>query len=130
MDIPGGAGNRAATQYREHEYLVRLGERVRKKRAARNFSRRQLSELSGVSERFIAHLELGQGNISILRLKAIADALDVPLVRIVDDGGDPAGMSVGGGRPTLDELFKRADPQFQKAVMELLTSSPRRSRAA
>lgn len=130
MDLPGGAINGASPQYREQEYLVRLGERVRKKRAARNFSRRQLSELSGVSERFIAHLELGQGNISILRLKAIADALDVPLVWFVDDRREVAGDPQKPGRPSLDELYQRADPQFQKAVMELLTSAPRRIRAA
>ncbi len=127
MDTSGGSNNRA--EYRQQDYLARLGERVRKKRAARNFSRRQLSELSGVSERFIAHLELGQGNISILRLKAIADALDVPLVRIIDDERERS--TEGGARqPSLDELFRSADPQFQKAVMELLTSAPRRIRAA
>lgn len=130
MDTPGEASNRAGTEYHQHEFLVRLGERVRRRRAARNFSRRQLSELSGVSERFIAHLELGQGNISILRLKAIADALDISLVRIIEDERERPSETGTLRQPSLDELFRRADPQFQKAVMELLTSSPRRIRAA
>jgi len=38
-------------------------------------ARRQLSETSGVSERFLAQLEAGRGNISLLRFADVAEAL-------------------------------------------------------
>lgn len=43
----------------------------------RGLSRRQLSESSGVSERFLAQLESGSGNISLLRFAEVARALGV-----------------------------------------------------
>ncbi|MGI9411382.1 MAG: helix-turn-helix transcriptional regulator [Hyphomicrobiaceae bacterium] len=71
------------TVFDEAEYLSALGRCVRGIRQRRQLSRRELSELSGVSPRFIAQLEAGDGNISIIRLKRIADALETPLDAIV-----------------------------------------------
>lgn len=121
----------AGGKVHQTEYLLSLGERVRRKRNACNYSRRQLSELSGVSERFIAHLELGQGNISVLRLKSIADALDVPLAEIIEDRQEPAkALNSGNLQPAaIAELFRHAEPSFQKAVLDLLMSA-RRTHAA
>lgn len=55
--------------------LATVGTRVRALREQRGLSRRQLSELSGVSERFLAQLETGQGNISLTRFADVAEAL-------------------------------------------------------
>jgi XRE family aerobic/anaerobic benzoate catabolism transcriptional regulator len=55
--------------------LVALGERVRDARARRGITRRRLAADSGVSERFLAHLEAGSGNVSVLKLRRIAEAL-------------------------------------------------------
>lgn len=57
--------------------LRELGIRVRRQRQDRGLSRRQLSEASGVSERFLAQLEAGDGNISLLRFAEVARALGV-----------------------------------------------------
>ena len=57
--------------------LTRIGTRVRRERMERGLSRRQLSESSGVSERFLAQLEGGSGNISLLRFAEVARALGV-----------------------------------------------------
>ncbi len=57
--------------------LTRIGTRVRRERVDRGLSRRQLSESSGVSERFLAQLEGGSGNISLLRFAEVARALGV-----------------------------------------------------
>ncbi|MEM7695183.1 MAG: helix-turn-helix domain-containing protein [Pseudomonadota bacterium] len=118
-------------------YLEALGQRVRKERSRAKLSRRALSERSGVSERFIAHLEAGEGNISILRLKAIADALHVPVATLVADrphtisNGSNNGVEPDGLRPEMvAELYRRADPSDRFAVMDLLTHAVRRSRAA
>jgi XRE family aerobic/anaerobic benzoate catabolism transcriptional regulator len=49
-----------------------------------------LARDSGVSERYIAQLESGQGNISILLLRELARALDVPLDVLVREGAEPS----------------------------------------
>jgi XRE family aerobic/anaerobic benzoate catabolism transcriptional regulator len=77
-------------------FLVRLGERVREVRARRGMTRRILARDSGVSERYLAQLESGQGNVSIVLLRAIAAALDVPLESIACDGPAPS--------PELDHI--------------------------
>jgi XRE family aerobic/anaerobic benzoate catabolism transcriptional regulator len=73
----------------EHRYLVRLGDRVREWRARRGMSRKALARESGVSERYLAKLESGEGNISILLLRQVAKALDTTLDQMVLDGADP-----------------------------------------
>ena len=71
------------------EYLKRLGERVRETRARRGMTRKLLARDSGVSERYLAQLETGQGNISILLLRQIANALDIPVEALVLVGPEP-----------------------------------------
>jgi len=73
----------------ESDYLRLLGERVREMRARRGMTRKILARDSGVSERYLAQLESGQGNISILLLRQIAQALDTPLQALVLDGPEP-----------------------------------------
>lgn len=53
-----------------------LGDRVRALREARGLSRRQLAARAHLSERFLAQVELGEGNPSIVSLAQIARALD------------------------------------------------------
>lgn len=67
------------------DYLVLLGERVRAVRARRGMSRRILSHASGVSERYLAQLEAGKGNASIMVLRAIAAGMNVALDDLVED---------------------------------------------
>jgi XRE family aerobic/anaerobic benzoate catabolism transcriptional regulator len=67
----------------ESDFLTQLGERVRAWRAEHATTRRALASASGVSERFLAQLEAGQGNISVLRLRALARAMRVPLESLV-----------------------------------------------
>jgi XRE family aerobic/anaerobic benzoate catabolism transcriptional regulator len=55
--------------------LQTVGARIRALREEKHLSRRELSEISGVSERFLAQLENGQGNISLSRLADVSDAL-------------------------------------------------------
>jgi XRE family aerobic/anaerobic benzoate catabolism transcriptional regulator len=73
----------------EAAYLHGLGERVRKARARRGMTRRRLARDSGVSERYLAQLETGRGNISILLLRQVARALDLPVDVLVQDGAEP-----------------------------------------
>lgn len=57
------------------DLLHHLGVRVRELRTERGLSLRGLAQASGVSERYLSELEAGRGNISILRLSAVASAL-------------------------------------------------------
>jgi XRE family aerobic/anaerobic benzoate catabolism transcriptional regulator len=66
-------------------FLARLGERVRTMRSRRGMSRKVLARHSDVSERYLAQLEAGHGNCSIVLLRRIADALSVPVAELVDD---------------------------------------------
>src|SRR5258708_2775690 len=70
----------------ERGYLAALGDRVREARARRGMSRKLLARDSGVSERYLAQLETGQGNVSILLLRQIAAAMGLPLVDLVREG--------------------------------------------
>ncbi|HYD57313.1 MAG TPA: helix-turn-helix transcriptional regulator [Burkholderiales bacterium] len=64
-------------------YLARLGERVRAWRTEQGMTRKLLSEASGVSERYLAQLESGQGNMSVLLLRKVARAMGVQVERLV-----------------------------------------------
>jgi DNA-binding XRE family transcriptional regulator len=64
-----------AAAYSESEFLSLLGDRVRGMRLLREMSRRELARKSRVSERYIAQIEAGKGNVSIMLLLRIAHAI-------------------------------------------------------
>ena len=64
-----------ALPYSESEFLSLLGDRVRAMRLLHDMSRRQLACKSRVSERYIAQIEAGKGNVSIVLLLRIAHAI-------------------------------------------------------
>ncbi len=70
-------------------YLHRLGERVRTLRNQRGMSRKVLAQHAKVSERYLAQLETGKGNGSIVLLRRIARAIGLPVTQFVNEGGDP-----------------------------------------
>lgn len=69
----------------DEAFLRSFGERVRGERARRGMSRKLLADHAGISERYLAQLEAGKGNVSILILRHIATALGLPLTRLVED---------------------------------------------
>src|SRR5678816_2715381 len=71
------------TQAEEAAYLAQLGERVRAWRTQHGMSRKNLSAACGVSERYLAQLEAGEGNISVLLLRKVARAMSVPVETLV-----------------------------------------------
>src|ERR1044071_8018793 len=70
----------------EAEFLRLLGERIRAARARRGMTRKILARDSGVSERYLAQLEGGHGNISIILLRQVASAMGVLLEELVREG--------------------------------------------
>jgi XRE family transcriptional regulator, aerobic/anaerobic benzoate catabolism transcriptional regulator len=79
---------RPETENGEAEYLRALGVRIREARARRGMTRKILARDSRVSERYLAQLEAGQGNISIALLRQIAHAMSLPLGDLVREGPD------------------------------------------
>jgi XRE family transcriptional regulator, aerobic/anaerobic benzoate catabolism transcriptional regulator len=70
-------------------YLRRLGERVRVLRNQRGMSRKVLAQHAKVSERYLAQLEAGLGNCSIVLLRRIARAIGLPVTQLVHEGTEP-----------------------------------------
>jgi XRE family aerobic/anaerobic benzoate catabolism transcriptional regulator len=99
----------------EAEFLTALGARVRHLRAMRGMSRKVLSAASGVSERYIAQLESGQGNVSIILLRRVAVAAGARLEDLI-----PA-ADVSPDWPVIRDLLRGASPETIAQVKHLLS---------
>src|SRR5579864_2198687 len=88
MVAADGDKDRAAVDNGEAAYLRLLGDRIRDARARRGMTRKILARDSRVSERYLAQLEAGQGNISIALLRQIAHAMGLPLADLVREEPD------------------------------------------
>ncbi|HTM61825.1 MAG TPA: helix-turn-helix transcriptional regulator [Burkholderiales bacterium] len=102
-----------SAQQQEHAYLARLGERVRAWRGEQRMTRKQLAAASGVSERYLAQLEAGQGNMSVLLLRKVARAMGVSVERLVrEDDGQQKPVALlglrGAGKSTLGTKLAEA----------------------
>src|SRR3974390_289240 len=69
----------------ETAFLEQLGQRVRNMRALRGMSRKVLARVSGISERYIAQLESGKGNVSIKLLRRVAAAMGTRIEDLLVD---------------------------------------------
>lgn len=99
--------------------MVRVGDRVRKARERKGIPRRVLSEKSGVSPRYLAQLEVGEGNISIGLLHRVAVALDHRIEWFLgeDDPWTSEAMRVA-------DLYRSATIEQRAAIMNVLTPAP------
>ena len=107
----------------KHPFLVALGERVRAARARRGLSRKALAQAAQVSERHLANLECGQGNVSVLVLLQVAGAVQCSLIDLIDDvsASSPAWARLRGLLAPCDEP---ALERVSEAVAALLGSVP------
>ncbi|PPR62096.1 MAG: Shikimate kinase 2 [Alphaproteobacteria bacterium MarineAlpha4_Bin2] len=93
-------------------YLERLGARVRAARAARGMTRKILARDSGVSERYLAQLESGRGNVSVLILQRVADAMAMRAdLLLVDDD-----LASGKRYEALDLLSRMSPFDVDEAI--------------
>ncbi|MCU0862176.1 MAG: helix-turn-helix domain-containing protein [Planctomycetes bacterium] len=94
-----------------HALLARLGQNVRLLRKRRDWTRRDLAERTGISERFLADVESGVANPSLLRLETMAQAFGVELVALLAPVGDGVQRHVsllglrGAGKSTIGPLL-------------------------
>src|SRR3984885_16300010 len=63
----------------DEDFLRSLGLKVRELRSRRGMTRKMVARESDVSERHLAQLELGDGNVSVVLLRRIATTLNVSL---------------------------------------------------
>ena len=98
--------------------LQTIAARVREARKNKGLSRRVLSEISGVSPRYLAQLEAGKGNTSIILLSRVAQALDKPIDWFLTTD-TPCDVAA---------LYAKADTNTQTKVRNLLTPNSRLQR--
>lgn len=113
---PAAEGEDATADQVVAGLMKEVGDRVRKARERKGIPRRVLSEMSGVSPRYLAQLESGQGNISISLLKRVALALDHRIEWLVGED-DPWNSDV----VRVAELYRRSDRKTRDAVMRALS---------
>jgi XRE family transcriptional regulator, aerobic/anaerobic benzoate catabolism transcriptional regulator len=111
------------------QYLHVLGEHIRDLRVRRGMTRGILARDSGVSVRYLAQLESGDGNISILRLRQVAQAMAMPLEEIIRVGPEqPAELTL------LGQFLSRLSPhqlgEAQKLLRGAFEKKDRRHRIA
>src|SRR5258707_2865813 len=87
MSTPSSANSKVASLHRatpipDGDFLLFLGKRVRQIRNLRGMTRKMVARESDVSERHVAQLAAGEGNVSIVLLRRIAAALNVSLVEL------------------------------------------------
>jgi XRE family aerobic/anaerobic benzoate catabolism transcriptional regulator len=108
--------NREMTENPDPEtgFLEQLGQRVRTMRALRGMSRKVLAKVSGISERYIAQLESGKGNVSIVLLRRVSNAMAAHLEDLIP-AGEPA-----PDWPVIRDLLRKATPGQIAQVKDVL----------
>jgi XRE family transcriptional regulator, aerobic/anaerobic benzoate catabolism transcriptional regulator len=125
VTFDGQVADAGAALSETETFLALVGERVRSARARKGISRRVLSEISGVSPRYLAQLESGKGNISIALLLKIATALDFSIEWLVC-AEDPWQSELAMAR----YLFSKATREQRRKVLDILeTERPESARA-
>ena len=79
--------------------LATLGSRVRRSRKERGWTLKELASASRLSARFLSQLEAGDANIAVGRLARVAQALEMPLDRLL------VAESTEGPRGAIDRLL-------------------------
>lgn len=122
MNIRGGVDHSEGKTHGDElvsALISRVGKRVRKARERKGIPRRVLSEVSGVSPRYLAQLEAGKGNISIGLLQRIAIALDHRIEWLF--GEDDLW---GSDALHITEMYRSANADMQQQVLEILSPEP------
>lgn len=103
-------------------FLSGLAQRVRSARAARGMTRKILAKDSGVSERYLAQLEAGRGNVSVLVLLRVANAMAMPIDLLLRD----AEVDLPLQREAAELISRMGESGLQEAVGLLREKAPDR----
>ena len=108
----------------ETGFLELLGQRVRTMRALHGMSRKVLAKVSGISERYIAQLESGKGNVSIVLLRRVSNAMGAHLEDLIPS------IEPAPDWPVIRDLVRKATPSQIAQAKDVLSgqaAAPRRS---
>lgn len=96
-------------------FLEALGERVRNLRSRKGMTRRAVALAADVSERHLANLEYGTGNVSVLVLLQVAQALQCSLAELLGDvtTSSPEWLLI------RELLSKRSEADLRRARVQL-----------
>ncbi len=109
----------SAIEREVEELMARVGERVRKARELKGLPRRVVSEMSGVSPRYLAQLEAGEGNISIGLLQRLAIALDHRIEWLVGEEDPWTSEAV-----RVADLYRASPTETRQKVLAMLSPAP------
>jgi XRE family transcriptional regulator, aerobic/anaerobic benzoate catabolism transcriptional regulator len=98
----------------EAGFLEQLGQRVRTMRALRGMSRKVLAKVSGISERYIAQLESGKGNVSIMLLRRVSIAMGAHLEDLIPAAEPSPDWAV------IRDLLRKASPGQIAQIKDVL----------
>jgi XRE family aerobic/anaerobic benzoate catabolism transcriptional regulator len=101
----------------ETGFLEALGQRVRTMRALRGMSRKVLAKVSGISERYIAQLESGKGNVSIVLLRRVSNAMGAHLEDLIPTGEPSPDW------PVIRDLLRKATPNQIAQARDVLSGN-------
>src|ERR1700709_1393255 len=101
----------------ETGFLEQLRQRVRTMRALRGMSRKVLGKVAAISERYIAQLESGKGNVSIVLLRRVSNAMGAHLEDLIP-ATEPA-----PDWPVIRDLVRKASPNQIAQAKDILAGS-------
>ena len=68
---------------KDKQYLVKIGDNIRKIRKQRGYSQEEFAEIAGFSRSYYTEIETGKRNISTLNLIKIIEVLKVDCTEII-----------------------------------------------
>jgi XRE family aerobic/anaerobic benzoate catabolism transcriptional regulator len=108
----------------EDVFLAELGQRLRKTRALRGMSRKVLAKESGLSERYIAQMESGEGNVSIILLRRLSNAMGAKLEDLLPSADSTPDWLI------IRDLLRRASKEQIAHVKAMLSDQKGATRAS
>lgn len=106
------------SEIKPERLLASLGDRVRALRAHRGMTRRVLARDSGVSERYLAQLEQGQSNISVVLLARVAEALRTEPSELLQMREGQTSEEV-----LIADLLRGLNADSHKALLQMLSEN-------
>jgi XRE family transcriptional regulator, aerobic/anaerobic benzoate catabolism transcriptional regulator len=113
---PSALNDTSKPKNTDETFLSNVATSLRAARARRGMTRKQLSHDSDVSERLLAQLEMGEGNITIVLLRRITDVLNISLADLFMDAREPHPE-----KRFIQNLLERLPVQRLQEVAQKLT---------
>ena len=110
------ATNSAISDIEARHLLAALGQRVRAIRMQRKMTRKDLARKSQVSERYLAQLEKGRGNTSIILLARVANALRTDLPDLLRMREKYTAEEI-----LISDILRDLNPEAHKAFLQSLS---------